>query len=161
MSVTPDGYTAPPNPANLSPDQMPLRSHQATFEGKGNGVDMWRYMSWAALALGEQMGRLLVEVQTPGREMPAEPCALAQQFWGMEGECQVLTVGTAQVGVVVQPGSDQRFDQWAAYKHPDGGVVFVAQAKEIFGADRPALAALPFTIFQLANLATDERFHLK
>ncbi|MET8349001.1 MULTISPECIES: hypothetical protein [unclassified Micromonospora] len=69
---------------------MLLRAHQAQFDAKVNGVDGWSYMASAALARGERMGRLLVEVHTVGNRLPAEPCALAQQFWGMQGDCQLV-----------------------------------------------------------------------
>ncbi|SCG18639.1 hypothetical protein GA0070610_4987 [Micromonospora echinofusca] len=160
ISVVPAGYTAPENPANQPTDQKPLRTHQAQFEDKVNGVDVWGYMSSAALAKGERMGPLLVEVHTAGNQLPAEPCALARQFWGMQGECQVETVAAAQVGVVVRPGRDDRFDQWAAYRHPDGVVVFVAQGANL-DDERPGLTTLPFSVQQLAALAVNERFHLQ
>ncbi|MFG2099339.1 hypothetical protein ACGFJ5_01940 [Micromonospora echinaurantiaca] len=160
VSVVPAGYTAPENPANQPPDQMPLRTHQAQFEDTINGVDVWSYMSSATLAKGDRMGRLLVEVHTAGNQLPTEPCALARQFWGMQGECEVVTVGASQVGVVVRPGRDDRFDQWAAYRHPDGAVVFVAQGEKI-GDDQPSLTTLPFSVQQLASLAVDNRFHLQ
>ncbi|MGR6317550.1 hypothetical protein Q2K19_05175 [Micromonospora soli] len=160
VSVVPAGYTAPENPAIQPADQMPLRAHQAQFEDTVNGVDVWSYLSSAALAKGERMGRLLVEVHTAGSQLPAEPCALARQFWGMQGECQVVAVGAARVGVVVRPAGDDRLDQWAAYRHPDGVVTFVAQGAKL-DDDRPRLTALPFSVPQLAALAVDERFHLQ
>ncbi|SCL54813.1 hypothetical protein [Micromonospora peucetia] len=159
-SVVPAGYTAPENPANLPADRMPFRTHQAQFEDKVNGVDVWSYMSSAALAQGKRMGRLLVEVHTAGNQLPAEPCPLARQFWGMQGECQVVSAGAAQVGVVVRPARDDRFDQWAAYRHPDGVVVFVAQGASL-DDERQGLATLPFSVRQLAALAVNERFHLR
>ncbi|HEX5541526.1 MAG TPA: hypothetical protein VFX60_08165 [Micromonospora sp.] len=160
VSVVPAGYSAPENPANQPADQMPLRYHQAQFEDKVNGVDLWSYMSSVAVFQGERMGRLLVEVHTAGNTLTDNPCALAQKFWGMPGECQVMTVGAAQVGVVVRPTGRNQFDQWAAYRHPDGTVVFVAQASKDERDGRPPLTALPFSPQQLATLAVDERFHL-
>ncbi|MCW3814396.1 hypothetical protein ONA91_07985 [Micromonospora sp. DR5-3] len=160
VSVVPAGYVAPDNPANQPADQMPLRAHQAQFEDKVNGVDVWSYMSWAAVAQKERIGRLLVEVHSAGNQLPAEPCALAREFWGMQGDCQVVTVGAARVGVVVRPASDDRLDQWAAYRHPDGVVTYVAQGARLDG-DRPGLATLPFSVPQLAALAVDDRFHLQ
>ncbi|MFI9643717.1 hypothetical protein ACIG87_27295 [Micromonospora sp. NPDC051925] len=121
---------------------------------------MWSYQSSATLAQGQRMGRLAVEVHSAGSLLPADPCALARQFWGMGGTCEVVTVGTTPVGVVVRAGDDDRFDQWAAYRHPDGVVVFVAQSGK-FGDGRPELTALPFPVRQLAALAVDERFHLR
>ncbi|MGS2615632.1 hypothetical protein ACVCAH_14070 [Micromonospora sp. LZ34] len=160
VSVVPAGYTTPENPANQPADQFPLRDHQAQFVDRVNGVDVWSYTSWAVLAQGERTGRLLVEVHTAGNTLAAEPCPLARQFWGMQGECEVVTVGATQVGVVVRPGHDDRFDQWAAYRHPDGVVVFVAQVADL-GHERTGLTTLPFSVPQLAALAVDERFHLQ
>lgn len=78
----------------------------------------------------------------------------------MRDVCAVVAVGLAQVGVVVRPGRDDRFDQWSAYWHPDGVVVYVAQRAKL-GDDRPGLTALPLSVPQLAVLAVDERFHLR
>ncbi|MET7672496.1 hypothetical protein [Micromonospora luteifusca] len=160
VSVVPAGYTKPDDPANQPAEQRTLRTHQAQFEAKVNGVDLWSYMSSVAVAQGTGTGRVIVEVHDAGNPLPTEPCALAQNFWGMQGECQVETVGAAQVGVVVRPGSDERLDQWSAYRHPDGVVVFVAQGTRL-DESRPALKQLPFSVPQLAALAVDERFHLK
>ncbi|TDC82661.1 hypothetical protein E1193_11255 [Micromonospora sp. KC606] len=159
LTVVPPGYTAPENPANQPAGQEPLREHQAQFDKKVNGVEVWSYLSSATLAQGERKGRLFVEVHTRGNELPTEPCALAQKFWGMQGECQVETVGARKAGVVVRPTGDDRLDQWAAYRHPDGVVVFVAQSRGRNGGGTE-LAKLPFTVEQLAALATDDRFHL-
>ncbi|TDC39294.1 hypothetical protein E1211_04730 [Micromonospora sp. 15K316] len=160
VSVVPAGYTAPEDATGRPADAMPRRSHQAQFEERVDGVDVWSYMSSAALAQGERTGRLLVETHTAGNQLPSEPCALARGFWGMQGECQVVTVGAAQVGVVARPTVDDRFDQWAAYRHPDGVVVFVAQGRRL-DANEPALITLPFSLRELAGLAVDERFHLE
>ncbi|WIM93977.1 hypothetical protein ACTOB_005975 [Actinoplanes oblitus] len=58
-------------------------------------------------------------------------------------------------------GADRRPEQSAAYRYPDGTVVFVGQTRgDTFGAvadtTGPELAELPFTAAQLARLATDE-----
>jgi hypothetical protein len=159
LSIVPAGYTAPENSADQPDETMPRRYHQAQFEDWLNGVEVWSYMSWVALTKGDGTGRVLVEVHTAGNQLPSQPCELAQQFWGMQGDCQVETIGAAQVGVVVQPGLDDRFDQWAAYRHPDGVVVFVAQSTMLSG-DQPGLTELPFSVQQLAALALDERFQL-
>ena len=160
VSVVPSGYTTPEDPPGRSAEERTLRTHQAQFEDKVNGVDVWSYSSSVAVAQGEGTGRVIVEVHDAGNQLPTEPCALAQEFWGMQGECQVETVGAAQVGVVVRPGDDDRLDQWSAYRHPDGVVVFVAQGVTL-DESRPALTKLPFSVPQLAALAVDERFHLK
>ncbi|MFD6566548.1 hypothetical protein [Micromonospora profundi] len=160
VSVVPAGYTAPEDPASQPADKRTLRTHQAQFEDRVNGVDRWSYMSSVAVAQGKGTGRVIVEVHDAGNGLPTEPCALARGFWGMQGECEVETVGAAQVGVVVRPGSDDRLDQWSAYRHPDGVVVFVAQSAKL-DESRSGLSKLPFSVPQLAALAVDERFHLK
>ncbi|MEU7591146.1 hypothetical protein AB0A95_33240 [Micromonospora sp. NPDC049230] len=160
VSAVPAGYTAPEDPAGQPADQRMLRTQQAQFEEKVNGVDRWSYLTSVAVAQGIGTGRVIVEVHDAGNQLPAEPCALARTFWGMRGECQVETVGAAQVGVVVRPGSDDRLDQWSAYRHPDGVVVYVAQGAKL-DETRPSLRKLPFSVRQLAALAVDERFHLR
>ena len=157
--MVPAGHTVPADPANPPAGQPLLRDHQAQFDDRVNGVEVWSYTSSLTLQQGQRMGRLLVEVHSAGNPLPTEPCALARQFWGMPGECEVVTVGTTQVGVVVQPGADDRFDQWAAYRHPDGVVVFVAQSRRL-GDGQPELTDLPFPVARLAALAADDRFHL-
>ncbi|WCN80389.1 hypothetical protein [Micromonospora sp. LH3U1] len=160
VAVVPAGYTKPEDPANQPAEQRTLRTHQAQFEDKVNGVDLWSYLSSVAVAQGKGTGRVLVEVHDAGNQLPTDPCALARGFWGMQGDCRVETVGAAQVGVVARPGNDDRLDQWSAYRHPDGVVVFVAQGAKL-DESRPALTRLPFSVPQLAALAVDERFHLK
>ncbi|MFF5182141.1 hypothetical protein ACFY2Q_29390 [Micromonospora sp. NPDC000316] len=160
VSVVPAGYTAPEDPASQPADERTLRTHQAQFEDRVNGVELWSYMASVAVADGEGAGRMIVEVHDAGNQLPTEPCALARGFWGMQGECEVETVGAAQVGVVVRAAGDDRLDQWSAYRHPDGVVVFVAQGAKL-DESRSGLNKLPFSVPQLAALAVDERFHLK
>ncbi|MCG5462885.1 hypothetical protein MED01_000997 [Micromonospora sp. MED01] len=160
VSVIPSGYTTPEDPPNQSAEERTLRTHQAQFEDKVDGVDVWSYSSSVAVAQGKGTGRVIVEVHDAGNQLPTEPCDLAQTFWGMRGECQVETAGTTRVGVVIRPTDDDRLDQWSAYRHPDGVVVFVAQTVRL-DESRPALTKLPFSVPQLAALAVDERFHLR
>ncbi|MFI6238248.1 hypothetical protein ACIBEF_00045 [Micromonospora sp. NPDC050795] len=160
VSVVPAGFTAPDDPPGQPAEQRTLRTHQAQFEDKVGGVDVWSYSSSVAVAQGEGTGRVIVEVHAAGNPLPTEPCDLAQQFWSMGGECQVETVGAVRVGVVVRPSRDDRLDQWSAYRHSDGVVVFVAQAARL-DESRPGLTKLPYSVPQLAALAADERFHLK
>lgn len=102
-------------------------------------------------------------MRTAGNDLPSEPCALARQFWGMGGDCEVVTAKGAEVGVVVRSGSENRLDQWAAYRHPDGVVVYLAQSRRSANVENAAdpLTELPLTVGRLAALATDERFHLQ
>jgi len=148
----PDGHTA---------DGSPLRYHQAQISTT-TGVGPWEYEAYAAVGKGGKTGRLLAEVHTKGNDLPAEPCALARSFWGMQGHCEVRTVDGKKVGVVVQPTGDDRFDQWAAYRYPDGTVVFVAQSRNAstVGATPSSLGQLPFSATQLAALTLNNSFHL-
>ncbi|WP_435123849.1 hypothetical protein [Micromonospora tulbaghiae] len=157
VTVVPAGYSAEKTVSSETGKET-LGTHEANFGGRAGGIELWSYLASVDVTKGTWRGRLLTEVHTAGNLLPTEPCALAREFWGMGGECQPMTVGDATVGVVVRPGSDNRFDQWAAYRHPDGVVVFVAQGTY----DRQAPAApLPFTARQLAALAVDERLHLR
>ncbi|MEU8424629.1 hypothetical protein AB0C15_27535 [Micromonospora sp. NPDC048835] len=158
VSIVPAGFTAPQDPPGTI-DPM-LRTQQAQFENRVNGVDVWSYLTSVAVAQGKGTGRVVVEVHAAGNPLPAEPCDLAQKFWGMGGQCQVETVGATRVGVVVRADDDDRLDQWSAYRHPDGVVVFVAQSVRLDEGFQ-ALTKLPFSVPQLAALAVDERFHLK
>lgn len=159
VTVVPAGYTAEKTVSSKTGKET-LGTHEANFIGRADGAELWSYTASVDVAKGTWRGRLLTEVHTPGNPLPTEPCGLARAFWGMGGmggECQPMTVGDATVGVVVRPGADDRFDQWAAYRHPDGMVVFVAQG----AYDRQTSASpLPFTARELATLAVDQRLHL-
>ena len=158
LAVVPAGWS---KPTGETADQIPLRSHQAAVEGDNSGKT-WGYLASAAVAKDGGTGRLLAEVHTKDNGLPQEPCALARSFWGMGGACEIVTVGTAKVGVVKAAGGDRGIDQWAAYRHSDGIVVYVAQSRTASnGETNPEpLAELPLTEPQLAALATDARFHL-
>ena len=159
LAVVPEGYTTPTGDAS---DGTPLQDHQAAVDSAAAG-SAWGYLASAAIAKDKGTGRLLAEVHTAGNKLPTDPCELAREFWGMGGDCRVETVGTAKVGVVVKPGADDRLGQWAAYRHPDGIVVFVAQARNVANIDSSVtpLAQLPLSVPELAALTVDERFHLK
>jgi len=155
LAVVPDGYTTPTGSAR---DGIPLQDHQAAVEDKA-----WGYLASVAVRRHDRTGRLLAEVHTVGNGLPGSPCRLARAFWMMGGECQVVTTGGIEVGVVVRPDQDNRLDQWAAYRHPDGTVVYVAQSRNATNADsefRP-LTELPLTVRELAALAVQPRFHLR
>jgi len=80
----------------------------------------------------------------------------------VQGECQVVTVGTSEVGVVVKPGDDDRIDQRAAYRWPDGTVVYTGQSRHAVNgpSELAPLSGLLLTVQQLAAAAVDARFHL-
>jgi hypothetical protein len=153
LALAPSDYTTPGGESA----GYPMRDRQAAIDGPA-----WSYQARAALAKDGGTGLLLVEVHTKGNGLPAEPCALARTFWGMPGTCQVVRVGQAKVGVVVEPGADKRLDQWAAYRYPDGTVVFAAQSRSLKmgGAGLSPLAKEPLSVPQLAKVATDTRFRL-
>jgi hypothetical protein len=148
VKVVPAGYTAGDG------------SHQAEFADRIKGVDVWDYTASVAVLKGGRTGTLAATVYTVGNTLTGDPCDLAMRFWVSPGGCQLLLVGTAQVGVAVAADGDRRLDQWAVYRQPDGVVVFIGQAQHYDDPGGPALPALPLTAAQLAGLATDERFHL-
>jgi hypothetical protein len=162
LAMVPSGYTVPDRFRNGT-DIAPSRYHQAEFEDRIGGTEVWSYLANLEVQQGERVGELMVEVYTAGNQLPTDPCALTLSLWGLRGDCEPVTVGTAQVGVVVRStGDDRRLDQWAAYRHPDGVVVFVAQAARpvAAGEQQLGLTTLPFTGPQLAALATSEKLHL-
>ena len=157
LAVVPDGWSTP---AGEPRDEIPLQYHQAQVEGDDTG-STWGYLATVTVAKDGGSGQLLVEVHTANNGLPAEPCALARKFWDRGGPCEVLTVGRAKVGVVRAEDGEQ-MEQWAAYRHPDGIVVYVAQAREAqseSGTLKP-LKDLPLSAPELAALAVDDRFHL-
>lgn len=173
LAVVPAGFTVPqdaPDPRATGPQAGDpwVRYHQAQFADRVDGVEVWEYLASLEVIQGQRAGWLFVQVHTPGNTLPADLCPLARELGGLGGECQVKDVGGKQVGVVTSPTGDrQEFDQWAAYRHPDGTVVYMAQADTFRSSSpdpatpqRPGLAAQPLSVQQLAELATDERFHL-
>ncbi|GGS21559.1 hypothetical protein [Actinokineospora fastidiosa] len=134
------------------------RYHQAQYADTINGVEIWEYMATMPVGRDGRYGKLLIEVHTPGNADPTEPCALTTNLWGMGGDCTVVTVEGKQVGLVRKPSADGRFDQWAAYRHPDGTTVAIAQAKRFDGVTEPAMTELPLTTDQLLTLVIADRF---
>jgi hypothetical protein len=162
LAVVPAGYTVPDNPGG--DQRIPSRYAQAQFEDRVGGKDLWTYMATAQVAKDGKAGQLIVEVHDPGLgPANAAPCALAASFWGESGTCEVVAVDGIDVGVVTSNGADRRLDQWAAYRHPDGTVVYFAQSRQPnFAGDATPepLDVLPLTKTQLAGLAKDQRFHV-
>lgn len=158
LAVVPAGWS---KPTGKTADDIPLQEHQATVEGDNTG-STWGYLASAAVAKDGRTGRMLAEVHTKNNGLPTKPCELAEKFWGMGGDCDVVAVGSAYVGVVTKPANPNGIDQWAAYRHPDGIVVYVAQSRTATNGERNAgpLKDLPLTLPQLAALAADARFHL-
>ncbi|MET7806127.1 hypothetical protein [Micromonospora chersina] len=130
------------------------------------------YQAYFTVRQGKQTGGVLVEVHSPQSPIGNQDrwqgggCDLALEIWPHpRGKCQLMTVGQVKVGVVQARWSNEtpkRSAQWAAYRHPDGVLVKVAQFS---GLDRywkapPELKKLPFTAQQLADLAVSDRFHV-
>jgi hypothetical protein len=158
LTAVPDGWTTPTGTVD---DEIPLQYHQAAVEGDNTG-STWGYSANAAVAKDGRTGRLLADVHTAGNGLPKDPCPLAQKFWDLGGTCSVVTVGKAKVGVVTLPAGRDRVDQWAAYRHADGVVVYLAQSRSAANieTDLEPLTKLPLSKQQLAALAVDDRFHL-
>ncbi|GAB3860264.1 hypothetical protein ACFPIJ_27925 [Dactylosporangium cerinum] len=161
LAIVPAGYTALDNPGT---DQLvPSRMSQAQFENKVGGKDAWSYLATTQIGKNGGVGQLLVTVYEPGLiGASGDMCAVAGAFWTAPATCKLVTT-TAGVTVGVATGTSDGYDQWAAYRHADGTVVFLAQDKadERPGGGDKALAALPLPEDRLAALVTDERFHVK
>ncbi|MCS7477445.1 hypothetical protein ACFFQW_22120 [Umezawaea endophytica] len=136
---------------------------QSQFEEyTATGGQVWEYVVTAPVVNTDgsgAVGTLFAEVTTAGNTFPTGACEVTERSWGIKGTCRVVDVDGKKVGVLTSDGTEKRFDQLAAYRHDDGTVVFVAQAKA-FREDIPALAAAPLTEDQLVKLATDPKFHL-
>jgi hypothetical protein len=152
QAIVPDGYSLDQG----SPEQF----HRAEFEERVNGVEVWSYQASTSVVKDGRTGRLLAKVQTAGNGLPAEPCEVTKTLWRMGGECRLVQTSVGNVGVVIEPTGDNRLDQWAAYRHPDGLVVYIAQSKTTSQGNDAPLTELPLTVEQLANLVIDQRFRL-
>lgn len=155
-AVLPTGFAAPADLKGEGSDS-PLKYSQATLDGKSNGVQGWRYMAITPVTKGTGAGELVVEVTTPKAETNNVAVCDLPAFWGEKGTCNEVTVGGKKVAVV---NDTERFDQWAAYRHDDGTVVYIAQNAEVRDSGLPALAGPVFTTEQLAALAANPRFNL-
>ena len=158
--VRPGGYGAPTglrSEPDGSGDRFPLRQHMADVLWMNGDVPVWEYGADMPITKDGGTGRLHVSVITDDVS-PSDPCQLAQKFWGMAGECTMVEVDGKRVGVVMKP-TDDRFDQWASYRHPDGTVVHFAQAKlRVHAEGLKPLATQPYSVRELAKMATDQRF---
>lgn len=155
-SSLPPGFTAPDLKYS---DGRSMRWPQAQYASSAGEPDYWEYMASIPVKKDAGVGILLVQSRTPDGKQAGDLCALAQTFWGMPGECSVLDVGGKKVGVVTKNTSGRDdFDQWAAYRHEDGTVIFLAQSLKVHEDGQPPLAQPVFTPQQLAELATSAKF---
>ncbi|TWP46127.1 hypothetical protein FKR81_36975 [Lentzea tibetensis] len=155
-SSLPPGFTAP----DLKhPDGRPIRRPQAQYAANVGEQDYWEYMATIPVKKDAGVGVLLVQSRTPDGKPAGDLCELAQTFWGMPGECSVLDAGGKKVGVVTKNTSGRDdFDQWAAYRHEDGTVIFLAQSVKVGEGGYAPLAQPVFTPQQLAEQATSAKF---
>lgn len=147
------------------PPNVNIRAQSQFKDYAADGGEVWEYQATAPVTKtdgSQRVGTLFVQVTTAGNPIPAEPCAAAAHAAGIRGTCQVVDAGGKQVGLLTSDGSgtEQVFEQLAAYRYPDGTVVYVAQATTFRDSGLPALDARPSTEDQLAALAIDPRFHL-
>ncbi|MEH0938702.1 hypothetical protein [Micromonospora psammae] len=163
VAVVPAGYTVVED--SLNPQALvPMGT-----VGRPTAVGDWLYLASFSIRQGKQTGLLLVEVQTGHSRLQGDGCELTLKIHPFpRGQCQLVTVGQAKVGVAQVHWTNEdppRFAQWAGYRHPDGVVVKVAQLSSPdsyahrFGV-LPELKKLPFTVQQLAALAASDRFHV-
>lgn len=154
-TVIPAGYDAP---GDLSFEGLDMKRNQAQIADQIDGKDIWEYQAIAPITKGNGIGRLVVEVHTPGDHDTGDGCAMTPPFWGIAGSCTEIQVDGKPAAVVTV--DSEQFDMWAAYRHADGSVVFVAQSADYPFAGMTALDGLPFTTDQLAHLAADPKFNI-
>ncbi len=160
IGSAPDGFETPDDLVYADPayEDSALRVHQAADHG-ANGK--WEYYAIVPVAADGGLGKIFVQVNAVGNDLPGEGCELSRTLWSqVGGTCEEITVAGTTLGVVTDTGPQSAFDQWVAFRTPDGAVVYTAQDNEFEGSGQPPLSDLPFTAQQLAELAADARFHL-
>jgi hypothetical protein len=158
--VVPPGYEAPRGMKYTDPAyEGTLDSNQAAWDGKVNGVDVWRYTAIQPLVKGNRMGKLTIEVSAPGNEFTGTACELGN-LWGYEGTCTEKKVDGKRVGLFVSTPASPTADRCAVYRWDDGTVVWVSQSAGYGDSGMASLTALPYSPERLVQLATDEKFHL-
>lgn len=154
-SALPPGFTSP----DLKyPSGDPMRWPQSQYASNDGEPDYWEYSASMPVQKDNRVGKLLAMSTTPTGKPATAPCTLAKTFWGGTGTCAVVDVNGKKVGVLTAKSGD--YDQWAAYRYPDGTVVFVAQAKKNDRTNKPALTQQVYTPQQLAELATSPDFKI-
>ena len=155
-SSVPPGFSTP----NLKyPDGRRMRWPQSQYASNAGEQDYWEYRASIPVQKDDRVGQLLVQSTTPDGKPAMDPCKLARKFWGGTGTCTIVDVGGKKVGVVTTNGHGS-YDQWAAYRHGDGTVVYLAQAKKSDHPRRSPLTQPVFTPRQLAELATSAKFKI-
>lgn len=133
-----------------------LKRDQANYDGKVDGAEHWTYTATTPVTKGSGVGEMIVEVSTLSEEVSG--CDLPG-LWGLAGQCAEVTVNGKKVAVVdATDDGQEHVDQFAAYRHDDGTIVYVSQSADYGFSNLPPLAKLPFTPEQLAAFAVDNRF---
>ncbi|HTI22774.1 MAG TPA: hypothetical protein VL652_17395 [Kutzneria sp.] len=139
--------------------QFDLRRHQAQVEDWNKNT--WSYQAVEPVAPASStapgVGELIVEVHGPGNDIPTDPCAMARDFWRIGGDCEETQVVGKRIGLV-QHTAAGRIDSLAAYRYPDGTVVYLAQSASVFASGTAALSKPPLTDAQLVNLVLTPGF---
>jgi hypothetical protein len=155
-SAVPPGFSTP----DLKyPDGRAMRWPQSQYASSDGEQDYWEYMATIPVQKDNRVGRLLVLSVTPDGKPASSPCKLAQSFWVGTGTCALVDVGGKKVGVVTGKGRGD-YDQWAAYRHEDGTVVYLAQGKKTDDPERSPLTHPVFTAQQLAEQVTSAKFKI-
>lgn len=155
-SSVPPGFSTP----DLKyPDGRSMRWPQAQYASNDGERDYWEYMATIPVQKDDRVGRLLVQSTTPDGKPATDPCKLAQKFRGRTGTCTIVDVNGKKVGVVTTKGNAD-YDQWATFRHADGTVVHLAQAKKTDLPGQSSLTQPVFTSRRLAELATSPDFKI-
>jgi hypothetical protein len=157
--VVPAGYTSPTDMVGTGDlAGMPFRTNGAVYIGTNDGVEAWTYEATVPLVTGDNVGKLMVEVYSPGNGLTGTGCDIGPiANWGDRDGCAELMVDGKRVGAG-ERGYQEVTEQWAGYHYDDGTTVFVGQAARYAHSGPPGLAANPLSLAQLAALATDPRF---
>ena len=140
-------------------DGRPMRRPQSQYASDDGEQDYWEYQAVIPVQKDDRVGRVLVKSTTPDGKPAMDPCKLAKKFSGGTGSCTIVNVGGKKVGVVTANGRAS-YDQWAAYRHDDGTIVYLAQAKKTDNSGRSPLTQPVFTTRHLAELVTSAKFKI-
>jgi hypothetical protein len=153
-SSVPPGFTTP----DLKyPDGRQMRWPQTQYASSDGEQDYWEYLAAIPVQKDDRVGTLLVQSTTPNGKPATDPCELT--LWGETGRCTIVDVDGRKVGVVTTNGRGT-FDQSAAYRHDDGTVVQLGQARKSDHPERSPLERPVFTTRQLAELVTSPKFKI-
>ncbi|GGU35669.1 hypothetical protein [Lentzea flava] len=138
-----------------------LRAQAQISTNKGQVPEVWQYTAYVPVRKGDKVGRLMAQVSMPNPKDPADPCALAKRFQGMnDAECKIIEVAGKQVGVASPASPERGSGTWASYRAANGWTVTIMQEAEYPYGGYPALDAQPFLSPELAALAADPKFLL-